>query len=254
MVRGLLLGAFVSLAALTAQAEPTRVVVRAQSHDAKFIGGSMGGVRVALVDARSGRILAQGVTEGGTGDTKRLMTDPRERGKALTDDKTAGFEAVLDIARPTLVRAEAFGPLGKPTSAVAAASTRWVLPGQHIAGDGWILPFPGLVIEPQWTSAADGGLEVSAKITLMCGCPIEPGGMWNADNYRVRASLMDGDREVSGADLRHAGQPSTFKGALGAAPPGAYRLQITAVDSVSSNAGVLEAPLSLPEPRSRGGR
>ena len=56
-----------------AHAEPTDIVVRVLSKDAKFIGTSMGGMRVTLRDAHTGEILATGLTQGGTGDTKRLI-------------------------------------------------------------------------------------------------------------------------------------------------------------------------------------
>jgi len=68
--------AVVGLAVLTptgAWAEPTDIVVRVLSKDAKFIGTSMGGMQVTLRDAHTGEILATGLTRGGTGDTKRLM-------------------------------------------------------------------------------------------------------------------------------------------------------------------------------------
>lgn len=50
----------VVVAAAPASAQPTHIVVRAIAKDAKFIGDSMGGVRITLSDAHSGRRLAQG--------------------------------------------------------------------------------------------------------------------------------------------------------------------------------------------------
>ena len=57
-----------------ANAEPTKVAVRALSKGAKFIGTSMGGVRIVIRDAATGEILVQGLTQGTTGETKRIMT------------------------------------------------------------------------------------------------------------------------------------------------------------------------------------
>ena len=46
-----------------AHAEATDIVVRVLSKDAKFIGTSMGGMRVTLRDAHTGEILATGLTQ-----------------------------------------------------------------------------------------------------------------------------------------------------------------------------------------------
>lgn len=56
-----------------AHTEPTEIVVRVIGKDSKFIGTSMGGMRITLRDAHTGELLATGVTVGGTGDTERIM-------------------------------------------------------------------------------------------------------------------------------------------------------------------------------------
>ena len=68
-----------ALLAGPALAEPTAITIRAISHDGKFIGDSMGGVRVRLTEAASGRELAAGTTSGTTGDTRKLVVEPRQR-------------------------------------------------------------------------------------------------------------------------------------------------------------------------------
>ena len=75
--------------------------------------------------------------------------------------------------------------------------------------------------------------------------PIEPGGIWNADTYKVEAHLMQGDRDVATAVLTYAGQPSQFSGTLAPAPAGRYRLRLIAADATTSNAGVVEVPVRL---------
>lgn len=230
-------------AASAAGAAPTHVMVRGRAADAKFIGTSMGGVEVTLTDA-AGKVLAKGMTTGGTGDTALIVTTPHARNARITDDKTAGFDAIVDIDKPTLVTATARGPMGKPGAAVSVSSTRWVIPGRDVAGDGWVLEFPGLVVEPA-ASVADGIVKVSAKVTLMCGCPIEPGGVWAAEGYKVEARLLAGDRVVGSLPLTYAGAPSQFAGSV-SAPSGAYRLQVTAVDDRTPNVGVADIPVTVP--------
>ena len=231
------------MAASPAAAEPTHVVVRAIAKDAKFIGDAMGGVEITLTDAHTGKRLAQGLTQGGTGDTRRLIVEPRVRGQALATPEAARFEATLDITKPTLVKAQARGPLGKPGAVVNVTSEMWLLPGKGIEGDGWMLELPGLVVEP--SSATGPGpkdpLRINAKVTLMCGCPIEPGGHWDADQYEVRAVLLGpGDHEVGETKLAYAGTPSQFGGTLPAPGGGKYRLVVTAHNSSTGNPGVGE--------------
>ena len=164
---------------------------------------------------------------------------------ALADAATAGFDAVLDLKQPTLVRVEAVGPVGKPASSITVTSTQWILPGRDIVGDGWVLPFPGMVIEPTAAVAPGGAVQIAAEVRLMCGCPIEPGGVWNADNYTVEARLMKGDREVAKTPLAYAGKPSQFSGALASTRAGKYRLRVIAADATTSNAGVVEIPIRV---------
>jgi hypothetical protein len=245
MIKALALAASLALLASAALADPTHVMVRAKAQDAKFIGDHMGGVQITLSDVRTGAVLAKGLTKGGTGDTPRIMKTPRTRGMALADPSAAGFEAILDLKQPTLVRVDAVGPVSKPGAAIKVSSTQWILPGHDIVGDGWVLDFPGLVIEPSATFSLGGALQINAKVSLMCGCPIEPGGIWNADTYRVEALLMKGDREVASTALAYAGQPSQFSGTLPKPPLGRYRLRLIGSDATTSNTGVVEIPVRV---------
>jgi hypothetical protein len=84
-----------------AYAEPTPVTVRVISQDAKFVGDGMGGARVTLRDARTGRVMANGVTKGGTGDTDQIMKSIG-RSPLRASAEAAAFFATLEIERPTL--------------------------------------------------------------------------------------------------------------------------------------------------------
>src|SRR5680860_464066 len=98
-------------------AEPTDVTVRVLGKDSKFVGSSMGGARVIVRDADTGEILAQGVTEGSTGDTKRIM-GPQENSRAIrSSEGAAKFVATIDIDAPRLIEVEAYGPLAQPQAA-----------------------------------------------------------------------------------------------------------------------------------------
>jgi hypothetical protein len=233
-----LVGALTLMAA-PAQAEPTHIMIRALSQDAKFIGDHTGGVDVTLRDAASGKVLSQ----GGTGDTNRIMKTPHVRGTPMADAETAGFDAVIDISRPTRVEVEARGPLGQPGAAITVRSAMWVLPGQSILGDGWVLGFPGLVVTPDLTAADNGDLKLNAKVTMMCGCPISPGGVWDEANYRIEADILDRNVALSHVRLTYAGQPSQFTSTLPRPPGRRLSVRVTAIQLNSPNVGVTEIPL-----------
>lgn len=241
----ILSASLVLLMASSAAAEPTRVMVRAQAQDAKFIGDHMGGVEITLTDAKTGKVLAKGLTKGGTGDTPRIMRTPRSRGDQIADAATAGFEATLDITEPTLVRAEAIGPIGKPRSSIKVASSLWVIPGRDVLGDGWVLAFPGLVVESTTTVASDGVLHLKTEVSLMCGCPIEAGGLWDAANYKVSATLVKRGRSVGQTALTFTGQTGEFAAAMPRPAPGHYIVRIVAADTKTPNAGVVEQQIRI---------
>jgi hypothetical protein len=228
-----------------AMAQQTHVLVRARSLDAKFIGTHTGGVSVVLTDAATGQVLAQGQIGGGTGDTARIMQTPPARFDAISDADTAGFEAVLDLTRPTLVKAEARGPLGRPASAITVSSMMWVIPGRDVLGDGWVLTFPGLAIEASVARSPGRAPRVTANVTMMCGCPITPGGLWDSNDFTVDAYLLDGNRIVAQTTLDYAGTASQFAGDLPKAGPGHFTLRIVAASRKTPNAGVVEQPVDM---------
>src|SRR3546814_18144535 len=96
--------------------------------DAKFIGTSMGGMRVTIRDVRSGDTLASGTTEGPTGNTDAIM-QAAGRSPARTNSDAAGYLAVIDIGEPTLVELIVEGRLDHPGSATTATHRHGVMPG-----------------------------------------------------------------------------------------------------------------------------
>lgn len=135
-----------ALPALSESVE-TKIIVRAKSKDAKFIGSSMGGAFVILKDSMTGELLAKGITTGGTGDTKKIMSEPLKRWSLLSDDSTARFEAVLDVAEPQLITVEVHAPYAQRQSMVMATTQVWLIPGKHIVGDGVLVEIPGFAVD-----------------------------------------------------------------------------------------------------------
>ncbi len=229
---------------------PTRVVIHVVAHDAKLIGSHTGGVRVAILDEATGDTLASGTQAGGTGDTDLIMRRSRERGQPVFDTPgAAAFRATLRLARPTRVRIVAEGPLGIPQAVQRASTTLLLVPGHDLSGDGVALDLHGLAvrIDVPATEAAGAGpsIQVRATVTMLCGCPITPGGLWDASGVQVRARLERGDTVAAETSLRYAGTPSTFAGRITAPDAGEYRLVLIASEPDRANFGRAETTLRV---------
>lgn len=237
--------ALASLWASAGTAEPTEVEVRVLSQGAKFVGTSMGGARVTLRDAETGEILAQGVTAGTTGDTRRIMQEERLHHAPVSTEDAAVFRTTLELDAPRRVEALAEGPLAQRQAWNRASSTMWVVPGKPVTGgDGWLLELPGFVVDvldPPAHQMLQGGrreVPLRANVTLMCGCPITPGGLWDADRYEVAAIVKHNGQRVRELSLAYAGQPSQFEATLDLPEPGTYELVVYAYDPASGNTGL----------------
>jgi hypothetical protein len=195
---------------------PTRVTVRVVARDAQVIGSEVGGARVTVVNARTGEILSEGLHEGGTGDTQLIMRTAHARDMTIYDTEgTAGFLAELDIAEPTIVVISAAGPLGYPQAIQTASKQMLIVPGRHVEGDGVVLELHGFIVEiisPEPLTPVPDVFEVSVRVSHMCGCTIEPGGLWDAEVKEFVARLKADGEVVSRADLEFAGQESMFRG------------------------------------------
>lgn len=226
------------------EAVPTRVMVRALSNDAKVIGSQVGGARILIEDLETGRVLAEGIQEGSTGDTHLIMEERPRRG-AFETEGTAGFLATIELDKPTLVDITAIGPLGTPGREVRTTKRMLLVPGVDILGDGVIVELNGLTVE--LLSPSDGtssGIAVSdlkiavrAKVTMLCGCPTEPGGRWDAEQMRIVARLLSDGKPVTEAELDFSGETSIYDGELRAPRPGSYELEVVAMDPATANFG-----------------
>lgn len=247
-VRHLITGLLLAAGAVSAAAEPTVVDVHVLSRDAKFVGSNVGGARITLTDAETGELLAQGVTEGSTGDTELIMNDAT-RWESLVTDGVARFRATLDLEQPRRITVQAHGPLNHPRSANTVTATQWLMPGRGAGTSGWILEMPGLIVEPVSSptlvsldgDAAD--VPVEAEVRMMCGCPLTPDGTWDSNEFEITARVLLDSTPIAATRLEHTGEPSRFSGVIPVMRPGHYRLQITAHQPRTGNAGVYEQTL-----------
>lgn len=223
-------------------AQETHVMIRARANDAKFIGSSIGGAKIIVRDAVTGEILDQGMTSGSTGNTDKLMKQPQERGKALSEENTAGFDASLKIQEPVFVTVEAIAPFNKKQARVLSSTQLWVIPGKDIKGDGVVLKIPGFVVDilsPQTHEGlnADKNVEIRANVVMMCGCPVTDGGIWDAQQYEVKALISQNGEKVKELPLEIGEKTSTFS-AETKLEKGLYEIIVYAFDPVSGNTGV----------------
>ncbi|MBL7049808.1 MAG: hypothetical protein ISR96_09875 [Nitrospira sp.] len=152
-----------------AEAVPTKVVVKARSKDAKFIGSSMGGAAIVLRDSVSGKVLAEGLTSGGTGDTKKIMLAPKGR-YDLIGEGAAQFETILDISDPTLVTVEVEAPMSSRPDTVKSSVQVWIIPGRDMLKDSIVVEVPGFTIEsntPLSVQRIDFKAEIPVKARIV---------------------------------------------------------------------------------------
>lgn len=226
-----------------AAAEPTQIVVRVISQDGKFVGDHTGGASITLREVKSGRVLARGVTRGGTGDTERIMEASR-RSPSIALADAASYKVTLDLSEPTLVDLEVEGPIGRPRSSISVRSQRWIVPGVPVtAGNGWLVELPGLAITPT-ISMQGRSVLITAKVELMCGCPITPDGPWPSADYAVTASIWSGRHELASGPLAFTAAPGTFSGRIALPRAGKAKIYVNAVNGRTGNSGL--ATVRLP--------
>lgn len=238
------------LPASAQDATPTQVVIRAVSNDAKIIQDPVGGAHITIRDARTGEVLDEGRQTGDSGSTEQIMQQPHERGATIYEAPDAAkYETTLSLEQPTHVQITAQGPLDYPQALQKTSKTVLLVPGEDVTGEGIILPLHGFIVEVLEPSAAEvaPGEEISvrARVRMLCGCPTEPGGMWNADRYTIRAQLMRDSTVVTEAPLSFTGTTSEFSNTLQIPEEGATEIRVTARDADRVNFGMATSFLDV---------
>lgn len=224
----------------------TQIVVRAKAKDAKFIGSSLGGAYVIIKNKMTDEILAQGKTEGSTGNTDLIMRKPKERGMSISDENTAKFLATLDIDEPVFVTIEIYSPINNKQARVNASTELWLIPGKHILGDGIVIEIPGFIIdilEPRThhyislDSVKDKAFKIKANIVMMCGCTINKNGLWDSEKMEVKAIIKLNGEPHHEIPLQFI-STNLFEAAFNIEQDGQYEVIVYAYDNSSGNTGV----------------
>jgi hypothetical protein len=239
----------------------TSILIRVQARGGKFLGPDIGYSTVTVRNAQTGQILASGPAGTAGQDSGKLslavgnsvssgvvLTYPGPQVWYLTatPGTTAFFEARFDIAQPTLVEISA------QARGIASSGTMWVEPGCQLNTEpGYIVTMPGLAVDIIAVKAANDAFAVSAKVTMMCGCPIDdqktdPKGPipWPSSEFDVWAEVRRGGIVTRATlDLQ---ETSIYGGSVKRPPtPGHYELAVVAVQKSESNVGIATRPMQI---------
>lgn len=231
------------------EAVPTRLTVRVVAQDAKLIQDAVGGAFITVRDLESGELLAQGLQRGDSGSTDKIMRQAHARGENIYDlPGAAVFSTTLALIQPTRVEIIAEGPLDYPQAMQSASTTLLMVPGKDVVGDGVVLTLHGFIVELLAAAdlagvTPDAGLPVEAQVRMMCGCPTEPGGLWDSNRYEIQAQLIRDGGVVARAPLDYAGRRSTFAGRIRLPAEGADLLRVVVSDPEGVNFGMDEVRL-----------
>ncbi|MGY1426525.1 hypothetical protein [Lysobacter sp. A289] len=227
------------------KAEPvaTDIVIRAKARDGKFIGSSVGGALIRIKDADSGKVLAEGLTEGGTGNTDLIMKTPRTRYSSITEN-AAAFKATLMIEKPTFLTVEVLAPYIQKQARTVSRTQTWLVPGKSISGDGLIVEVPGMIVDilspgtHLYTPLSQAPYEIKANVVMMCGCILTPGGLWDGNNMEVAAIVNKDGHHYQTIPLHMQETMNTFRAKLQPDSPGNYHITVFAYDPKTGNTGV----------------
>lgn len=246
----------------------TQVDVRVIAKFGKYLGDDIGGALVTINDVRTGELLAEGKTSGGSG-VSNLMDIAVTRAQVLTVEQASVFTATLDLDAPRLINVKAYGPLAAPGAANTVSQTQWVYPGKDITGGkqggGLLLEIPGLVVQmlnPQThflPQTAPACIEIRANVTMMCGCPIGPThAPWLPDLFDVTAVIQQAGDTPFELSLKFDpnapdGAPSQFVAdwpvpVNDSGQPQIYSIIVSAFQPETGNTGVANATVIISPP------
>jgi hypothetical protein len=168
------------------------------------------------------------------------MRTPWTRGAPLFDvEGTGSWLTTLALTGPTRVEVVAEGPLAFEGVMQRASKTLLMVPGRDVVGEGLVLEINGFIVVIESVGSETGRtVDVRAKVTMLCGCPTEPGGLWDSDRFEVIARLVKDSRVVTETTLDFAGEASTYSGRLQPPEAGDYELQVLALDPERANNGI----------------
>jgi hypothetical protein len=233
---------------------PTPIVVRVVASRAMALGDNVGGAAVTIRDVDTGAVLAAGRQTGPSGDAKSIMQTPHMLMEPVYSVReSASFTTELQLSKPTLVEVVGEGPLKFPQAIRRASKTVLLNPGKAVTGDGIIVELNGLLVNIE-APTADRPLGIGdegtlrATVKMLCGCIVEPFGVWDSRKMDLYGELRLGEKVVQRIDLYHQAKglftgafqiPRSLKGEQSIA------LRLVAADADAANVGVDEVTYPL---------
>jgi hypothetical protein len=207
-----------AFAAEAALAIPTPVIVRVVAYHAMALGDNVGGASVTIRDAATGVVLASGRQSGPSGDAKVIMQTPHLQAEPVYSVReSASFTAELQLTQPTLVEIVGEGPLKFPHAMRRASKMMLLYPGKAVTGDGIVLELDGLLVTIEGPTTerplgiGDEGT-VGATVKMLCGCVVEPFGIWDSRRMDLYGELRLGEKVIQRIDMYHQGPKGLFTG------------------------------------------
>lgn len=251
-MRAALIGLSILVPGAAAEAVPTPITVRVVAKNAKLVGDPAGGASVIVRDTETGAVLASGETSGSSGSTQKLVIDPIARDTVWAGPGDAKFSATIELVAPRKITVEVGSPGLGAYGGSSVSQTQWVLPGKSPSGpNGWVLELPGFMVDilkpgrHQEVARAPVEVPVEANVVLMCGCPLEVGGLWDPSSYEIQYTATMGGKPVASGPLRYAGKSNRFAAAFTARNVGVYDIVVTAFDPATGNSGVAETTFQV---------
>jgi hypothetical protein len=246
--------------------QTTRVLLRVQAKNGKFLGPAVPPPWVS-VHQGSQTLFGPVAVSGGSGTVNTAVNGPLPAGAsrgAIAVQATqggpppgaywlqpttgaAGVVASFELTEAAFLEFRATA-LAESNHPVTTSTSMWVVPGMQLLEDpGFVLTIPGLIVS---VSASLGAfLSVTAKVTMMCGCPItkptwpEPSGgpepFWPETELEVFAVLTTPTQPPYTRKMDFT-TTDTFYTSYPLPPVGELRVAVYAVQRAESNVGFAE--------------
>ena len=231
--------------------QPTMVLVRVVAHGAMVLGREVGGARVMITDAASGRILATGLQQGEAGDQNQIMRTPHLMEEPIYSSRpSAAFTTTLQLQTPTLVEISAEGPLAFPAALQRASKTLLLIPGQDLTHDGIVLHLSGYLVQierpkPRDALIAKDDVKLRASVRTLSGSLVRPHGDWDSRKIRIYGEVSIGDRVIERLQMFYDEGSRTFEAPFFVPPskevPDGITLRVIATDLSTGNSGMDQA-------------
>jgi hypothetical protein len=216
----------------------TNILIRPAARGGKYLGADAANAEnfsapVSIENLSYRLVVAEGYVNTlntNPGPPQSIMSPVSRANPFATDPNTVGLVLQVDIDRPTDFRISVRGPLSHPDQARTAQAEITVLPGVDIGQnvyttqaiepsypEGLVIEIPGLCISGVAADWAGATVHCFAKVTMMCGCPINdtPNWFWPPSDFNIQLVTYMKSGKVLKYDLKFDTTPnivSSFSG------------------------------------------